>query len=109
MAFKKIHQPCPDCGGTDPLAVNEDGSTKCFNCGSYKRGGEASEPFTHTYVAPTPNKAVVGRSDAFVAGFPARRLTTATMRAYEVEQTSDGQVLFPYHDKLSKFVAFKIR
>ena len=109
MAFKKIHQPCPDCGGTDPLAVNDDGSTKCFNCGAYKRGVEASEPFTHTHVSPTPNKAVVGRSDAFVAGFPARRLTTATMRAYEVEQTSDGQVLFPYHDKLSKFVAFKIR
>jgi uncharacterized Zn finger protein len=37
MAFKKIHQPCPDCGGTDPLAVNQDGSTKCFNCGTYRR------------------------------------------------------------------------
>jgi uncharacterized Zn finger protein len=37
MAFKKIHQSCPDCGGSDPLAVNEDGSTKCFNCGTYRR------------------------------------------------------------------------
>ena len=44
-----------------------------------------------------------------MAGFPARRLTTATMRAYAVEQTSDGQVLFPYHDKVGKFVALKIR
>ena len=109
MGFKKIHQPCPDCGGTDPLAVNEDGSTKCFNCGSYKRDGEALGQATYTHVAPTLNKAVVGRSDAFVAGFPARRLTTATMRMYEVEQTLEGEVLFPYHDKAGEVVAYKVR
>lgn len=27
------HQPCPDCGSSDALLINDDGSTKCFSCG----------------------------------------------------------------------------
>ena len=30
--FIKKHQPCPDCGSSDALSINEDGSTKCFSC-----------------------------------------------------------------------------
>ena len=26
------HQPCPDCGSSDALLINEDGSTHCFSC-----------------------------------------------------------------------------
>lgn len=26
------HQPCPDCGSSDALLINDDGSTKCFSC-----------------------------------------------------------------------------
>ena len=26
------HQPCPDCGSHDALAVYSDGSTYCFSC-----------------------------------------------------------------------------
>ena len=109
MAFKKIHQPCPDCGGTDPLAVNEDGSTKCFNCGTYRRDEAAIEPSTHTHVYTEAKKPVVARSDAYVGAFPARRLTFATMRTYEVEQTTDGEVLFPYHNKTGEAIAVKVR
>ena len=109
MAFKKIHQPCPDCGGTDPLAVNEDGSTKCFNCGTYRRDEAAIEPSTHTHVYTEVKKPVVARSDAYVGAFPARRLTIATMRTYEVEQTTDGEVIFPYHNKTGEAIAVKVR
>ena len=109
MAFKKIHQSCPDCGGSDPLAVNEDGSTKCFNCGTYRRDAIDLSGLVDTQLSPEARKPVVGRSDAFVGGFPARRLTTYTMRTYEVEQTTDGEVLFPYHDKAGEVVAYKVR
>jgi hypothetical protein len=109
MAFKKIHQPCPDCGGTDPLSVNQDGSTKCFNCGTYRRDEAAIEPSIHTHVYTEAKKPVVARSDAYVGAFPARRLTNATMRTYEVEQTTDGEVLFPYHNKIGETIAFKVR
>jgi twinkle protein len=27
------HQPCPNCGSSDALLINDDGSTKCFSCG----------------------------------------------------------------------------
>ena len=29
------HQRCPDCGSSDALLINEDGSTKCFSCGKF--------------------------------------------------------------------------
>lgn len=33
-----IHQPCPSCGSSDALSINEDGSTKCYSCGEFKPG-----------------------------------------------------------------------
>ncbi len=35
MGFVKFKQPCHDCGGSDPVAVNENGSAKCFSCGKF--------------------------------------------------------------------------
>lgn len=29
------HQPCPDCGSSDALLINDDGSTKCFSCDTF--------------------------------------------------------------------------
>ena len=29
------HQPCPDCGSSDALSLNADGSTKCYSCGIF--------------------------------------------------------------------------
>jgi len=31
----KYKQPCPKCGGSDPVAINKDGSAKCFSCGTF--------------------------------------------------------------------------
>ncbi len=31
----KYKQPCPKCGGSDPVAINENGSAKCFSCGTF--------------------------------------------------------------------------
>lgn len=31
----KSHQPCPDCGSSDALSINSDGSTYCFSCETY--------------------------------------------------------------------------
>lgn len=33
------HQPCPDCGSSDALTVNSDGSTYCFSCRTSKKNG----------------------------------------------------------------------
>ena len=109
MAFKKIHQPCPDCGGTDPLSINEDGSTKCFNCGTYRRDTVDFSGLVDTQVYPKAKKPVVERSDAFEGAIASRRLTAYTASKYNVLQTSEGEVLFPYHDKGGDQVAVKTR
>jgi len=35
MGFINTHQPCDECGSSDGLSTNEDGSTKCFVCGNF--------------------------------------------------------------------------
>ena len=36
MDFIKTHLPCEECGSSDALSLNADGSTKCFACGEFK-------------------------------------------------------------------------
>ena len=43
MAFTRTHQQCDKCGSSDALAVNADGSTKCFSCDFYSRGRQPRE------------------------------------------------------------------
>ena len=52
--FVKVHQPCPDCGSSDALAVNQDGSTKCFSCGKFSPKNKESsfKPMTRTPIPP---------------------------------------------------------
>jgi len=42
LPFVKTHVACPKCGGKDPVAVNDDGSAKCFSCGEFMRDYEAA-------------------------------------------------------------------
>ena len=38
------HQPCEDCGSSDALTINDDGSTKCFACGVFRLGEGTQRP-----------------------------------------------------------------
>ena len=51
MAFVKTHVACPLCGGSDPAAINEDGSAKCFSCGGFIPNYEAAMDGTVTDIA----------------------------------------------------------
>ena len=44
------HQPCPDCGSSDALTHNSDGSTKCYSCGIFTPNRDK------TNTAPTQTK-----------------------------------------------------
>lgn len=69
------HQPCPDCGSSDALIINDDGSTKCFSC-------EKFTPAPKTRADPkTELKAyfIKGRS----IGIPERNLTEETVKAFK--------------------------
>ena len=42
--FVRHKLPCPKCGGSDPVSMNEDKSAHCFSCGThYKNYPEACE------------------------------------------------------------------
>lgn len=34
------HQPCPNCGSSDALTINADGSTKCYSCSKFTPGSQ---------------------------------------------------------------------
>lgn len=38
LHFEEYGLPCPDCDSSDALAVNTDGSSKCFSCGKFTKG-----------------------------------------------------------------------
>ena len=109
MTFKQAHLPCPDCGSSDALALNEDGSTKCFACGVYHGPSDRFSGFEATTPLATPQKSIVSRSDAFEAGFQTRRIAAATAKAFGVKQTQDGNAYFPYYNKDGNIIAQKVR
>lgn len=47
MGYLATHQPCVNCGSSDALSVNGDGSTFCFSCNHYDRS-EATSSITLT-------------------------------------------------------------
>ena len=109
MTYKKTHQPCVDCGSSDALVVNADDSTKCYSCGTYKRPSDAFAASTHTKVYDTTKETPERLSDAFTGGFSDRRITLETATLFNVSQTPDGRVIFPYYDKSGEQVAIKTR
>lgn len=109
MTFKQKHLPCPDCGSSDALSVNEDGSTYCFSCETYTRPVEAFNDAEVTEVSTAPRKLVTGPSDAFLGGFKDRRISMDTAEAYNVTQNSNGDVFFPYVDRNGDVIAYKRR
>ena len=35
MAFVKFHVACKSCDSSDAVSINDDGSAKCFSCGTF--------------------------------------------------------------------------
>lgn len=110
--YQNTHQPCNDCGSSDALLTNIDGSTYCHSCGAYKRPSEVA--------VRLPEKPLTGRdgfdavlpllaTESFV-GVPERGLSATTMKAYGVVVKAN-QVLYPYFDAEEPVtpVAVKIR
>jgi len=40
--FVAYQKPCPSCGGSDPVSINENGSAKCFSCGTFFKDYESA-------------------------------------------------------------------
>lgn len=103
--------PCPDCGGSDPLALYDDGHTHCFSCdtttqpGSYNGPGGAA-PGQHK---KKPRGLLKGLE---YQALHKRKITEETCRkfGYGIGETSRGKVqVAPYYDADRNLVGQKLR
>ena len=112
MAYRKTHQPCNECGSSDALVVNEDGSTKCFSCDKfhppldeiYEEEEEEDEEMNHTPMKPNL------LSHGEVSALPERNISLDTCETYGVTVTANKfKHYYPYHNEEGEWVANKIR
>ena len=112
MEYQKTHQPCADCGSSNALAVNNDGSTKCFSCDTYHPpvdelltdDEEEEQPMRHIGVKPSLLEK--GKS----VSIPNRNITQQTCEDFNVTVGSDGfKQYFPYYNEDNEWIANKIK
>lgn len=94
MAFKKTHIPCPECGGSDPAAMNDDGSIKCFSCGVFIPSNKADNV--------TPISSRQSMDDGEYYALTDRGISLETAKKYGVKSTknSKGEIVehvYPYY------------
>lgn len=115
MPFVKTHVACPKCGGHDPVAVNDDGSAKCFSCGEFMKDYEAAirgeENVTDfsTYQRNKMNDSTAGEFYALSD----RGISLETAKKYGVRSVKDsgGKIVehsYPYYAN-NEAVSHKVR
>lgn len=106
----KTHEPCPDCGSSDALAVYDDGHTHCFSCGKTRFSDDVGVGITsHKQTQPRGSmKELEALNSMESVAVVERGITKNTMHYYGAG--SDGnKFYFPYADKDNKVVACKTR
>ncbi len=102
--WDKLHQPCPLCGSSDAVGINEDDSAKCFSCGefmpSYTKacGGKDMQTVT-TATTKQPDMVDEGKFSALTD----RKISMPTAQKYGVKCVHDlqGNVVkhfYPYYN-----------
>ena len=110
MGFVKLHQKCDDCGSSDALSYNDDGSSFCFSCGQHTpahkaTGGDVRD--ISDYRIPTHRANEVTLRGDF-KGVLERGIDATTMAKYSASVDGDN-ILFGYHDSDGVLTAYKKR
>ena len=111
MAFVKYHLPCPECGGSDPVSLNEDGSGYCFSCNIRIKdyyGSNENVSDIKTYQRNSMNT-----SEGSFNELTDRNISIDTAKKYGVKSVlnSDGSInshIYPYYIS-NEMVGSKIR
>ena len=122
MGFAKYHLPCPECGGSDPVSVNDDGSGYCFSCTKFFKNYESScrSSFTPENdfckqpvdIKPYRNNAMNNAEGEFVA-LTDRRISLKSAKTFGVKAVKNlqGEIikhLYPYYIA-NEIVGYKVR
>ena len=117
MSFVKTNLPCPSCGGSDPVALNEDNSAWCFSCETrfpnYNQamGGESQDQVVElkTYRNNSMNEA----EGSFIE-LTDRGISVDTAKKYGVRAVKNDQSnaimrhLYPYY-VANEITGYKVR
>lgn len=100
------HQPCPDCGSSDALAIFSDGHTYCYSCQKRTKGdAEAQRQPAQTTTSVTPLK---GLRTGEIRELKARNISLDTCKAFGYAMEPGVQIA-PYVDESGNVVAQKLR
>ena len=104
MAFVKFHLPCPECGGSDPVSVDEKGNGYCFSCNTFLRDYEGGETITSKITDfKTYKRNTMNYSDGSFSALSDRNITLDTVKKYGVKSISDSSNktvthFYPYYN-----------
>ena len=122
MGFAKYHLPCPECGGSDPVSVNDDGSGYCFSCRKYFKNYEQACDTSFTPendfckqpvdIKPYRNNAMNSAEGEFVA-LTDRGISLNSAKTFGVKaiKNLEGKIvkhLYPYYIA-NEIVGYKVR
>ena len=107
MPFVKHKQPCPLCGGSDPVSVNDNGSGWCFSCATHLPNystAEVQQTDTITdFEVYQRNSRMDNNSTATFNELTDRKISIDTAKKYGVKstKTADGKIdqhYYPYYN-----------
>jgi len=103
----KTHQPCSDCGSSDALTINVDGSTKCYSCDKFTPANTLDN-LVQKEEYQSPSNFVEGD----IQPINSRSLTTESCSRYDYRRglkNGKGCHIATYRDRDGKPVGQKIR
>lgn len=112
MTFVKVHLPCPNCGGHDPVSVNDDGSAWCFSCQTrFKNYESAMKGETVSDFKTYKNNSMNEIEGEFIR-LDDRSISLETAKKYGVKALSrNGEIVkhyYPYYNA-NEISGYKVR
>jgi twinkle protein len=109
--FVKHKLPCPSCGGSDPVSMNNDGSAKCFSCGTFFT--DYKNPKGTATVKKVNSTSYLNAYTGTTGSLTDRNISEKTANKYGVRvvYNSDGSIaehVYPYYNS-NEIVAVKTR
>ena len=113
MSFVIFRKPCPECGGSDPVSINDDGSAKCFSCETYFRNYEQAVKGGTVSDFKTYKNNTMNTSEGDYIDLKDRNISVATAKKYGVKAltNSKGEVVkhfYPYYTA-NEISGYKVR
>jgi len=106
---EQTHQPCPDCGSSDALAIYES-NTYCFSCKQWKPLNDEGESIVST---STKRQPMATHKELSFTSIPDRHIELETCKKYGVQtgfNKHDQEIhLYPYYSKEGDNVINKVR